>query len=90
MSQGTINFEEIKKETGILLGSAEEAEVGAKQLQTLMDGLCEKNDAPAIKRAVDGMLETVNAFIKTIRDEMEIVQDMTAKTEKLAAASGYQ
>ena len=89
MAQGTIEFEAIKAESGNLLASADEAEAAIKNLQNLMDNLCEKNDQPSLKKANDTLLETTDGFIKAVRAEMESVTKMTADAEKLAKASGY-
>jgi len=90
MNQGNIEFEAIKTESGVLLGSVDEAETAVKRLDGLMESLCEKNDAPALKKANGVLTETVTNFIKAIRSEMEVVQQMTKSTEKLAQASGYE
>jgi hypothetical protein len=89
MGAGNIDFEAIKTHSSHLIASADEAETAAKSLQTLMDGLCQKNDQPSLKKANDTLLETVGAFLRTVRGEMASVNQMTKDAEKLAAASGY-
>ena len=89
MSQGNIDFDAIKSESGKLMGSADEVNAALGKLQTLMDGLCEKNDAPALKRASDSLIETSKGFLKAVQSEMESVTTMVRDSEKLAAASGY-
>lgn len=83
MRQGDINFDEIKKESLNLHASSEEASVACKSMGGLMTELCNKNDAPSIKRASDGVLETTTAFLKAVEEEMVTVDGMVQKAANL-------
>jgi len=89
MATGNIEFDAIKSESSNLLAAAEETEAAVKNLDGLMQQLCEKNDAPSLKRGNDTLTETVTGFIKAVRAEMESVNQMVRDAERLATASGY-
>ena len=87
MAQVVINFDEIRTHKTALISAVAEAEAGVKQLDSLMQQLCEKNETPALKRQSDSLTETITSFIKAILAEMESVTGMTDKAENLAAVS---
>ena len=88
--KGDINFEAIKRNSNLLLASADEAETACPKFEALMEQLLASNDQPAVKAGTDTLLETIKSHLTVIRSEMEQVNNLVQNTQRLGESVGVQ